>query len=70
MVRRVGRMETAPKPGRDVPPKKDKLPTKKKVEIFLGRKESFQARAGGAGLGQRTIRAADLPVEAAAAQPA
>ncbi|XP_006105519.1 WD repeat-containing protein 46 [Myotis lucifugus] len=30
IVRRVGRMETAPKPGRDIPPKKDKLPTKKK----------------------------------------
>lgn len=50
IVLRVGRMETAPKPGRDIPPKKDRLQTKKKVEIFLGRKESFQARGrrGGA----------------------
>lgn len=44
-------METAPKPGRDIPPKKSKLQNKKKVEIFLGRKESFQPRGrrGGAG---------------------
>lgn len=29
-------METAPQPGRDLPPKKDKLQAKKKVEISLG----------------------------------
>uniref|UniRef100_A0A8C9A1I5 WD repeat-containing protein 46 n=1 Tax=Prolemur simus TaxID=1328070 RepID=A0A8C9A1I5_PROSS len=34
-------MERAPKPGRDVPPKKDKLQAKRKVEAFLGGKGSF-----------------------------
>lgn len=32
IVVRVGWMETAPKQGRDVPPKKDRLQAKKKVE--------------------------------------
>lgn len=43
-------METAPEPGRDVPPKKDKSQAKKKVEIFSGWKERFQLRGwrGGA----------------------
>lgn len=42
-------METVPKPGRDVPPKKDKLQAKKKVEISLRWKGSFQSGVGGAG---------------------
>ena len=33
---RVGLMETAPKPGSDVPPKKDRLQAKRKVETSLG----------------------------------
>lgn len=37
-------METAPKPGRDDRPKKDKLQAKKKVEISLRWKGSFQPR--------------------------
>lgn len=59
-------METAPKPGRDVPPKKDKLQTKRKVSASLGGKGSFLLRGPGGGAWVRSIRVPDLLVETAA----
>ena len=45
-------METVPKPGSNVPPKKDRLQAKKKVGISLGWKGSFYLR-GSRGGGRR-----------------
>lgn len=60
-------METVPKPGSNVPPKKDRLQAKKKVGISLGWKGSFYLRGSrGGGEGQRNTRDPALLVETAA----